>query len=225
MAERNMREELGFADEPDDDGFWGGGEFCDGEELYDDEEDLGADDCGADLRPEWLHPDCRDVCSALERGTCCKYPAGPVVRIAVALVDAVARAESRLGGMDCQQAGAELGRCFRELLGLLAQIHATVAQLNQKALAQLLCPVGTLAGALDRACGDGCPWGCEHPAVPDRRVEFSPLGELVAECAATVQATLSWILGQRPGNPGASGFPGLSGTVVVPPRRVPSTGE
>jgi hypothetical protein len=33
-----MREELGFADGPDNDGFWGGeGEFGDEEALYDDE--------------------------------------------------------------------------------------------------------------------------------------------------------------------------------------------
>jgi hypothetical protein len=266
MAERNMREELGFASGPDDDegwgddrqlghdqdwgddqdwdddgqqgdggdwdddGFWGDGEFWGEQELSgasaddgeDEDEGFADEDYGEDPRPEWLHPDCRDVRSALERGTCCKYPASPLVAIAGALADAVTRAESGLGGTHCPQAGAELGRCFQGVLGLLAQIHATVTQLTPTALAQLLCPVGALAGALDRACGDGCPWGCEHRAFagpaafagfPDRRAEFGPLGELVGECAATVRATLDWFLGQRPG------------PMVVPPHRTAGTGE
>lgn len=170
----------------------------------------GDDDCDADdeedwiPRPEWLHPDCRSVCSALDLGTCCKYPDNPLVRVAVELADSVERAAGRLGEVNCAQAGAELSGWFRQIPGLLAQIHALLPRLNQTARAQLLCPVGALAGALDAACGDDCPWGCDDPAVPDPRGHFRVMIELVAECSAAIRTAL--------GGPGRD-------PVVVRPRR------
>jgi hypothetical protein len=143
------------------------------------------------LRPEWLHPDCRNVCSALQLGTCCKYPDNPLVRVAVDLAESVDALLGRLGA-DCAGTGAELARTLRLIPGLLAQIHAILPRLNRSALAQLLCPVGRLASALDQVCGGGCPWACAEPAVPDRRVEFTPLIELTAECSAGVRSALGW---------------------------------
>src|SRR5262249_16997408 len=126
-------------------------------------------------RPEWLHPDCRSVCAAVELGACCKYPDYPVVRVAADLADRADRIVNRLGEENCAAHEAELARCFRKIPGLLAQIHAVLPGLHQTARAQLLCPVGTLAGALDQACGGGCPWACGHPGTSDRRDSFSPI--------------------------------------------------
>lgn len=148
-------------------------------------------------RLRWLHPDCRNVCSALDLGTCCKYPDAPLVRVAVDFADTVARAVSRLGDVACAETAPELTRCFRRIPALLAQIHAVLPRLNRTALSQLLCPVGTLAGALDLACADDCPWGCGTPAVPDRRAEFLPFIELVAECSAAIRASLRQSPGWR----------------------------
>lgn len=170
------------------------------DEFYDDEEDWLP-------RPEWLHPDCRNVCSALDLGTCCKYPDNPLVRVAVDLADSANLALGGLGEVSCAQSGAALARCFRMIPGLLAQIHAMLPRLNGAARAQLLCPVGTLAGALDQACGDGGPWGCGDPGVPDRRADFSPMIELVAECSVAIRTALGW-----PGGPARD-------PVVVRPRQ------
>ncbi|MCL2584529.1 MAG: hypothetical protein FWE35_18950 [Streptosporangiales bacterium] len=180
---RLMREDPGPDDEPledefpgdEDDGFFG--DENDGEQEW-------------LPRPEWLHPDCRNVCSALELGTCCLYPDSPLVRVAAELAGAVGRAAGRLGEERCAEAGPELARRFRMIPGLLAQIHALLPRLSQTARAQLLCPVGALAGALDEACGDGCPWGCDDPAVPDPRAYFRVMIELVAECSAAIRAAL-----------------------------------
>lgn len=179
-------------DEPDLD--VGKDELCDDDDYFFDESD-DEDDAGDDEdwmpRPEWLHPECRNVCSALDLGTCCKYPDNPLVGVAVDLAGTADRAVGRLGEVSCAEAGAELARCFRMIPGLLAQIHAVLPRLNQTARAQLLCPVGTLASALDQACGDdGCPWGCDDPAVPDRREGFRPMIELVAECSAAIRTAL-----------------------------------
>lgn len=145
-------------------------------------------------RPEWLHPDCRSVCAALDLGACCKYPDNPVVRVAVDLADFADRVVSRLGetGREagCAECGAELARCFRKIPGLLAQIHAVLPRLSQTARAQLLCPVGTLASALDQACGGGCPWGCGHPGTSDRRDDFRPIIELVAESSTAIRTAV-----------------------------------
>lgn len=174
--ERLVGVDLGLEDElaEDEDGF------------YDDED--GEEDWLP--RPDWLHPDCRSVCSALELGTCCKYPDNPLVRVAVEIADAVERAAGRVGNVSCAESGAELARCFRAIPGLLAQVHAVLPRLSQTARAQLLCPVGTLAGALDASCGDGCPWGCEEPAVPDRRGNYRTMIELVAECSTAIRTAL-----------------------------------
>jgi hypothetical protein len=172
-------------DEPDDaeDGF------------YDDEDCFfGAEEDDEDWlpRPDWLHPECRSVCSALDLGTCCKYPDNPLVRVAVDLAGCVEHAVSRLGEAKCAETGAELTRYFRMIPGLLAQIHAVLPRLNRTARAQLLCPIGVLASALDQACGDGCPWRCGDPAVPDRREAFTPMIELVAECSTAIRTALGW---------------------------------
>jgi hypothetical protein len=136
----------------------------------------------------------------LNLGTCCLYPDNPLVRIAVDLAESVARAVNRLGDVGCDDAALELARWFRMIPGLLAQIHAILTRLNQTALSQLLCPVGTLASALDQSCGGGCPWGCDDPAEPDRRAEFQPLIELVAECSTAIRTRLGGLggLGQTP---------------------------
>ncbi|MGH3215495.1 MAG: hypothetical protein ACRDL9_13065, partial [Trebonia sp.] len=61
--------------------------------------DTGTDDIEDEiawlLRPQWLHPDCRNACAALELGTCCKYPDNPLVRVAVDLAESVDRTLGR----------------------------------------------------------------------------------------------------------------------------------
>lgn len=147
------------------------------------------------LRPQWLHPDCRNACAALELGTCCKYPDNPLVRVAVDLAESVDRTLRRFGAMpadgDCAGPAAELARLFSAVPGLLAQVHAILPRLNATAIAQLLCPVGRLAGALDQACAYGCPWACRDPGVPDRRAGLEPLRPLLAESAHAIRAALT----------------------------------
>ena len=172
---------------------------------YEDTEDIDDIDTGDIedeiawlLRPQWLHPDCQNACAALELGTCCKYPDNPLVRVAVDLADSVDRTLSRFGavtaegaGGDCAGPAAELARLFSAVPGLLAQVHAILPRLNATAIAQLLCPVGRLAGALDQACAYGCPWACRDPAVPDRRAGLEPLRPLLAESAHAIRAALT----------------------------------
>ena len=150
------------------------------------------------LRPRWLHPDCRNACVALELGTCCKYPDNPLVRVAVDLAESVDRTLGRFdavgaGGAsgDCAGPAAELARLFSAVPGLLAQVHAILPRLNATAIAQLLCPVGRLASALDQACVYGCPWACRDAAVPDRRAGLEPLRPLLAESAHAIRAALT----------------------------------
>jgi len=173
------------------------------------------------LRPQWLHPDCRNACAALELGTCCKYPDNPLVRVAVDLAESVDRTLGRFGAVpavgavgavipggasedsasgdsvsgdcagDCAGPAAELARLFSAVPGLLAQVHAILPRLNATAIAQLLCPVGRLAGALDQACAYGCPWACRDPGVPDRRPGLEPLRPLLAESAHAIRAALT----------------------------------
>jgi hypothetical protein len=154
----------------------------DDEFYFDDEED------DEDLRPEWLHPDCANPCLALDLGTCCKDPANPVVRRAVELADAVDRALGRLDRDECAPAATALARLLESILALLAQVHAVLPGMDATAVAQLLCPVGRLAAALDRVCLAGCPWACGDPDVPDRRAEFEPLRSLLGECSAALWA-------------------------------------
>jgi hypothetical protein len=142
------------------------------DDRFDDDDDefddfFGYDDDDWEPRPDWLHPDCRSVCLALELGTCCRYPDNPLVRVAADLADAVCAAP----------AGAELTRQSRLVPGLLAQVHAILPRLTARALAQLRCPVGLLAGALDDARERGRP-------------ELAPVAELVAECAAAIRRAL-----------------------------------
>lgn len=194
--------------------------------------DTGTDDIEDEiawlLRPQWLHPDCRNACAALELGTCCKYPDNPLVRVAVDLAESVDRTLGRFGAVgavipggtngdcangdcasedcasedcasgdgagDCAGPAAELARLFSAVPGLLAQVHAILPRLNATAVAQLLCPVGRLAGALDQACAYGCPWACRDRGVPDRRgrrAGLEPLRPLLAESAHAIRAALT----------------------------------
>ena len=177
-------------------------EFCDEDtdDIDTDDIDTGDIDTGdlEDeiawlLRPQWLHPDCRNACAALELGTCCKYPDNPLVRVAVELAESVDRTLGRFGAGtgDCAGPAAELARLFSAVPGLLAQVHAILPRLNATAIAQLLCPVGRLAGALDQACAYGCPWACRDPEVPDRRAGLEPLRPLLAESAHAIRAALT----------------------------------
>ena len=171
-------------------------EFCD-----EDTDDIDTGDIEDEiawlLRPQWLHPDCRNACAALELGTCCKYPDNPLVRVAVELAESVDRTLGRFGAVtadgkgDCAGPAAELARLFSAVPGLLAQVHAILPRLNATAVAQLLCPVGRLARALDQACAYGCPWACRDPAVPDRRAGLEPLRPLLAESAHAIRAALT----------------------------------
>lgn len=162
-------------------------EFCD-----EDTDDI-EDEIAWLLRPQWLHPDCRNACAALELGTCCKYPDNPLVRVAADLAESVDRTLGEFGAVagDCAGPAAELARLFSAVPGLLAQVHAILPRLNATAIAQLLCPVGRLAGALDQACAYGCPWACRDPGVPDRRPGLEPLRPLLAESAHAIRAALT----------------------------------
>jgi hypothetical protein len=164
-------------------------------EFDDEDTDDIEDEIAWLLRPQWLHPDCRNACAALELGTCCKYPDNPLVRVAVDLAESVDRTLGRFGAGgasgDCAGPAAELARLFSAVPGLLAQVHAILPRLNATAIAQLLCPVGRLAGALDQACAYGCPWACRDPGVPDRRAGLEPLRPLLAESAHAIRAALT----------------------------------
>jgi hypothetical protein len=175
------------------------------DEFGDEDTDGIEDEIAWLLRPQWLHPDCRNACAALELGTCCKYPDNPLVRVAVDLAESVDRTLRGFGAVDavipggtsgnctgdCAGPAAELARLFSAVPGLLAQVHAILPRLNATAIAQLLCPVGRLAGALDQACAYGCPWACRDPSVPDRRAGLEPLRPLLAESAHAIRAALT----------------------------------
>jgi hypothetical protein len=156
--------------------------------AFDDEFYLDDEEDDEWPRPEWLHRDCVNPCLALDLGTCCKDPASPVARRAVELADAVDRTLGRLDRGECALAAAELARLLESVPMLLAQVHAVLPGMNVTAVAQLLCPVGRLAAALDQVCLAGCPWACGDPDVPDRRAEFEPLRSLLGECSAALWA-------------------------------------
>jgi hypothetical protein len=145
-------------------------------------------------RPDWVPADCLNVGFALEVATCCKNPDNPLVGCAVDLADLVDVAITRVGGDGCVAPAAELGYRLKLIPGLLAQIHAITPRLNPAALAQLICPVGRLASAVEQACGVGCPWACGDRAVPDRRAEFDQLGPLLSSCLSDLRARLGWPL-------------------------------
>lgn len=134
--------------------------------YFDDEEDDWR------LRPEWLHADCVDPCAALDLGTCCKYPVGPLVRRALELADSVDRVLREAG-----PGAGDLTRLLRSVPGLLAQVHAVLPSLDRTSAAQLTCPVGRLAGSLG-------PGGPRHGA------ESEALGPLVEACSDALWATL-----------------------------------
>jgi hypothetical protein len=108
----------------------------------------------------------------------------------VQVADSVDETMSRAGHGECATVAAELARLRLSVPRLLAQIHAVVPTASGATVAQLLCPVGRLAGALDQVCAYGCPWACADPAVPDRRAELEPLRVLLDECSAVLRAAL-----------------------------------
>jgi hypothetical protein len=61
-------------------------------------------------------------------------------------------------------------------------------------VAQLLCPVGRLANAIDRVSTYGCPCACEDVDVPRPRPEYAHLAPLVADCVAALHGRLGWPL-------------------------------
>jgi hypothetical protein len=128
--ELRMRASGQLGDEPDDD------DDDDDEFYFDDDEDEDEDeDEEWRLRPGWLHPDCVNTCTALELGTCCKYPVTPLVRRAADLADSAGRVSRE--------------RLLAAVPGLLAQVHAVLPGLDKTAVAQLTCPVGRLALAAE----------------------------------------------------------------------------
>ena len=176
--------------------------------AFDDDDELGYDDESCfdgdeeddwRLRPDWLHADCVDPCTALDLGTCCKYPADPLVSRAIALADSVDRALGELGrGDSCVAAAGELARLLTSVPGLLAQIHAVLPGMNRTSTAQLTCPVGRLDGVLGLVRLHGCPWVCGDPEVADRRPEFEPLRPLVKACSHALWTAVrpaGWLTG------------------------------
>jgi hypothetical protein len=188
MSMREMELRMRAGDEPDDDDELGYDHEDDDEFYFDEEEDDWR------LRPDWLHADCVDPCTALDLGTCCKYPADPLVSRAVALADSVDRTLGQLGrgnsGNNCVAVAGDLTRLLASVPGLLAQIHAVLPGMARTSMAQLTCPVGRLDGALDLMCLHGCPWACGDPEVPDRRAEFEPLRPLLKSCSHALWAGL-----------------------------------
>lgn len=184
---------MGFYDLGRDlaDDFYNDEDYLDEHYLDDDEEEEEEERPDLLLWPQWLHPDCPDPCTALDLGTCCKYPTEPVVRRAVELADSVERTLSRAGREQCAVVAAGLARLFLSVPAVLAQVHAVLPSVSETAAAQLLCPVGRLSGALDQACAYGCPWACDDPEVPDRRAEFEPLGTLLEQCSDALRAAFT----------------------------------
>jgi hypothetical protein len=129
-------------------------------------------------------------CTALDLQMCCTHPAQPLVHRAMEVADAVDRALRGSGRAECAPLAAELARLMRPVPGLLAQIHAVLPAAGKTTAAQLLCPVGRLAGALDQLCTDGCRSACGDPVIPGRRPEFAAIRPLLAECSAALRTAL-----------------------------------
>jgi len=164
-----------LADEDDDDDYF----------RYDDEEDE------RDWSPpEWLHPDCLNVCLAMETSTCCKFPAGALVKKVADLADDVYRVRPR---PECAGPARDLELVLAGLPELLAEVGAVIPGAGMTIVKQLLCPLGRLAGALDEACDyGGCPWACGDPDVPDRRAQIAPIRDQLRECSRAVRIALGW---------------------------------
>ena len=145
-------------------------------------------------RPAWLHPDCLNACFALEVGTCCKNPDNRLVGVAVDLADLVDLSLRRLGNVECEGPDAELAYRLKLIPGLLAQIHAILPRLNPTAVAQLLCPVGRLANAVDRVRTYSCPCACEDADMPKPRPEYAHLAPLLSDCLVALRGRLGWPL-------------------------------
>jgi hypothetical protein len=171
-----------------------GADEFDDEYFLDEDEDEDAAEDDDWPRPEWLHPNCLDACFALEVGTCCKNPDNRLVGVAVDLADLVDQSFRRLGNVECEGPDAELAYRLKLIPGLLAQIHAILPRLNPTALAQLLCPVGRLANAIDRVCTYSCPCACEDTDMPRLRPEYAHLAPLLSDCLVGLRGRLGWPL-------------------------------
>jgi len=167
----------------------GADEFDD--EYFLDQEDAEEDDWPL---PAWLPPDCLGVGFALDMGTCCKNPDNRLVGVAVDLADLVDLSLRRLGNVECEGPDAELAYRLKLIPGLLAQIHAILPRLNPTAVAQLLCPVGRLASAIDRVCTYRCPCACEDADMPKLRPEYAHLAPLLSDCLGALRGRLGWPL-------------------------------
>jgi hypothetical protein len=167
-----------------------------GADEFDDEYllDEDGDDEDGRPRPAWLHPNCLNACLALEVGTCCKNPDNRLVAVAVDLADLVDQSFRRLGNVECEGPDAELAYRLKLTPGLLAQIHAILPRLNPTAVAQLLCPVGRLADAIDRVRTYGCPCACENAEMPKLRPEYAHLAPLLSDCLVALRGRLGWPL-------------------------------
>jgi hypothetical protein len=174
--------------------------------CFEDDDDYYYDDHYGEWlpRPEWMHPECVDPNSAVEHGTCCKYPVLPLVRQALDLADAVdgtlTAFDLRNGDGDCPQAAGELARLLESVPGLIAEVREALPDGSrtygsQTVAAQLLCPVGRLGLlVLELSLRSGCPWACGGHGAPDRRAGIAPLASRLEEC----QDALFTVLLPRP---------------------------
>jgi hypothetical protein len=185
IADEDVDACIEFDDDDDDD-----------DELFpDDDDDYFDDDLDGyrALRPEWMHPECADPCAALELGTCCKYPAGTLVRRALDLAEAVDRVLNAFDGSDseCAQTARELAVLFDSVPGLVAEIRAVLPGADKTVAAQLLCPIGRLnLVSLELAGRSGCPWACDDHGAPDRRPVLAPLASLLEVCDEALWAAI-----------------------------------
>jgi hypothetical protein len=129
-------------------------------------------------------------CTALDLQMCCTYPAQPIVQRAMEVADTVDQAVRGSGRDECAPLAAELASLIRPVPGLLAQIHAVLPTAGKATAAQLLCPVGRLAGALDQLCTDDCRSACADPVHPGQRPEFAAIRPLLADCSAALRTAL-----------------------------------
>jgi hypothetical protein len=171
----------------------------DGDDLFfeDDDDRFYHDPYGyRAFAPEWVHPDCTDPRAALDLGTCCKYPAGTLVRRALDLAEAVDRAlcvfdDGDRADRECAQTARELAGLFESVRGLVAEIRAVLPGADKTVAAQLLCPVGRLSlVSLELAGRSGCPWACDDHGAPDRRPVLAPLAAQLEDCDEALWAAI-----------------------------------